>query len=284
MTRLWLNFTLAASLCYSFVSVSVSVSALATEFKWDADLNCISGRASSLETSHVDLNMLKNEHFDGDMNNANASMQSKVRREFAEYPQFLSRRKLFFGILTAKQSVNDHGQTITTVCDSLFGINLLAFGEASFSGEGDVNGNGNGDGDGEGRDPRTRNGKDSDGFSTTVFARIPVVGGILACKSKGQGQGQGQGQVRGNCDERNERNDLGELWFQLSHSLPNVSEATKSKHMVRLESRVVDYRPAISGLPPVNALRCAMYLNTQKYVHAYVMWRFHNHCYGNLLL
>ena len=263
MTRLWLNFTLAAALC-SFVS------ALATDFKWDADLNCISGRASSLETSHVDLDMLKNEHFDGDMNNASISIsiQSKVRREFAQYPQFLARRKLFFGILTAKQAVNDHGQIITTVCDSLFGISLLAFGEASFAG----------DGDGEGRDPRTRNGKDSDGFSTTVFARIPVVGGILACKS----QGQGQVHIRGNCDERDQGNDLGELWFQFSHSLPNVSQTTK-EHMVRLESRVVDYRPAISGLPPVNALRCAMYLNTQKYVHAYVMWRFHNHCYTNLL-
>lgn len=220
--------------------------------------------------------MLKNKNFDRDMNmnslgvRRRASILSNVRREFAQYPQFLARKKLFFGILTAKQAVNDHGQTITTVCDSLFGINLLAFGEASFAI----------DDEGEGRDTRTRkrNCKDSDGLSSTVFARIPVVGGILACK------GQGQVHTRGNCDERDEGNDLGELWFQLSHSLPNVSQSqTKEEHMVRLESRVVDYRPAISGLPPVNALRCAMYLNTQKYVHAYVMWRFHNHCYRNLL-
>jgi len=265
MTRLWLNLTLAAALC-SFVS------ALATDFKWDADLNCSSGRASSLETSHIDLG-------DTEMNSLRvrvlrASIQANVRREFAQYPQFVAGRKLFFGILTAKQAVNDHGQTITTVCDSLFGISLLVFGETSFAVDGDD------EGEGEGRYPRTRNCKN--GLNTVLFARIPVVGGVLACKSKGQVHARSNYGERG--DERDEGNDLGELWFQLSHSLPNASE-TNEEHinMVRLESRVVDYRPAISGLPPVNALRRAMYLNTQRYAHAYVMWRFHNHCYRNLL-
>lgn len=47
-----------------------------------------------------------------------------------------------------------------------------------------------------------------------------------------------------------------------------------------LETRIeCGYRPAIAGNPPVSRARSWTYRSTQSLFHAYVMWRFHNHCH-----
>lgn len=39
------------------------------------------------------------------------------------------------------------------------------------------------------------------------------------------------------------------------------------------------YRPSIAGYSPVSRVRALTYRSTQSLFHAYVMWRFHMHCY-----
>jgi hypothetical protein len=169
---------------------------------------------------------------------------SRARDELAKYPEFLGRKHLFFGLLTTKKTVNDTGDITMKVCDSFFGINLLAFGKTSFQ-----------------SGMRQR-----DGLSTVVLARIPIVGGMLVC--------QDISNHNSNIDD-----DLGEICFRLTHSKSNEPQRNDQ---IELESRVIDYKPAISGLPTVNILRRTLYMNTQRYVHAYVMKRFHDHCYESL--
>eukprot|EP00979_Chaetoceros_neogracilis_P004885 scaffold844_cov268-Chaetoceros_neogracile.AAC.27 len=175
------------------------VSALTSDFTWEANLDCNSGLASSLETSRL-LKLDKVIERDASF--------SRARDELAQYPEFLGRKRLFFGLLTTKKTVNDNGDITMKVCDSMFGINLLAFGETSFQ-----------------SGMRQR-----DGLSTVVLARIPIVGGMLVC--------QDISNHNSNIDD-----DLGEICFRLTHSKSNEPQRNDQ---IELESRVIDYKPAIS--------------------------------------
>jgi len=82
---------------------------------------------------------------------------------------------------------------------------------------------------------------------TTLQVTYPVMGGFLSGK---------------NCNEKN-----GELVF--------FADFDDN----RLETRVVDYQPAIAGAPKLlflSWLRRFIYRCTQSVTHAYVMWRFHD--------
>jgi len=219
-----------------FVASSCVVQSIG--FKWEQHLNP-NGKAESIECSSVSGSDL----FQG-------SILDKVESEFIDYPRFLARRKVLLGLFTAEKKFHGEADPTTRICDSLLGINLLTFGKTKTT-------------------RFTLKEKRVSGSCTVetrgVITRLPVVGGLLACRPKTNDASQ---------------SSVGTLTFQLTQSR---SKSPEFKDNLHIETRILDYEPAIAGKPPVNFLRKTVYLHTQRYFHAYVMWRFHNHCYNILV-
>mmetsp|Transcript_5633 Transcript_5633/g.8674 ORF Transcript_5633/g.8674 Transcript_5633/m.8674 type:complete len:236 (-) Transcript_5633:74-781(-) len=100
--------------------------------------------------------------------------------------------------------------------------------------------------------PQSRIQKNPDTYSKRLTVTLPIAGGLLAWKN----------------DKRNDI-DLGCLLF---------SFVQKPDRNFLIETEISGYHPAIAGGPPVSKIRKWTYQSTQSYVHAYVMWRFHNYC------
>mmetsp|Transcript_14348 Transcript_14348/g.19982 ORF Transcript_14348/g.19982 Transcript_14348/m.19982 type:complete len:236 (-) Transcript_14348:75-782(-) len=100
--------------------------------------------------------------------------------------------------------------------------------------------------------PQSRVQKDPGTHSKRLTVTLPIAGGLLAWKN-------------------NNRHDidLGCLLFSL---------VLKPDRNFFIETEISGYHPAIAGGPPVSKIRKWTYRSTQSYVHAYVMWRFHNYC------
>lgn len=201
-------------------------------FKWDAQLNSISGKATSVENSSLSGEDLYSD-----------TILKNVEREFMDYPQFLGRRKVLLGLFVAQKG--EDGTNIR-ICDSLLGINLLTFGKIETK--------------------RFKFKEMNEKLGCTIANRgvtvkIPILGGLLACQRK---------------TENKAVSNSGELHFQLTQSRSGDPQA---QDFLQIETRIKDYESAISGKPPLNFFRKALYLNTQSLLHAYVMHRFHSHCY-----
>ncbi len=181
------------------------------------------------------------------------SITDKAEHEFMNYPQFLSCRKVLLGLITTEKKFNEQKTPAIYIRDSLFGINLLAFGEMEAK--------------------RFKENKIDQETGCTVktigvTVLISVVGGLLSRKQKDHSH------------VASHLKSLGTLKFQLMKTL---SEEPQFKDNLRIETRILDFEPAIVGYPPVNFLRKTLYMITQRYFHAYVMWRFHRHCYNVIL-
>jgi hypothetical protein len=90
---------------------------------------------------------------------------------------------------------------------------------------------------------------------------------------------------RSDDDMIDREENCGEIWLQLlvSKQYHNGSGKREQETDLIIDTRLVNYRPAIAGNPPVSRLRRFVYLNSQRYLHAYVMWRFHDHCFKRLI-
>ena len=83
---------------------------------------------------------------------------------------------------------------------------------------------------------------------------LPIVGGLLARPSP--------------------KSTFGGLSFSLIQ---------QGSRQFALDTSICDgYQPAIAGAPPVNRVRAGVYRCTQSLLHAFVMWRFHRHCYASV--
>ena len=94
---------------------------------------------------------------------------------------------------------------------------------------------------------------------------LPILGGILTNEEDPQ--------------QSEENNSLGSLHFKLT-VIPSKNQATES--LLELETRVVEFKPALAGSAPVGILRKMIYLLSQRLVHAYVMWRYHKYISSEL--
>ena len=203
-------------------------------FKWEATLDA-DGLANSLESSSMPMPMQQ------DKESFCKAIISKAESEFIEYPFFLGRKNVLFGLFTAKSD----SEQMTQIQDSIFGINLLTFGEPKTTVFSDRSEN------------EQRRG---------VLVKLPVVGGLLACFKE--------------ANSNHDALSLGELSFQIAQTRskqPGIDDT------LQVETRVINYLPSIAGRPPINFLRKSLYLNSQRYLHAYVMWRFHKHCYNKVV-
>ncbi len=252
---------------------------VAAGFKWEAGLNSISGLAYSLERSSLSRSRgtmaSYQTHKQNDDNDPDLSR--KVKELFTSYPQFLGLRKCLLGAFVAKPSclLGEKGNpesliATTQICDFLFGINLLTFGQPTTVTY----------------RSRKKNEKIEGSYSieNEVVTDLPVIGGLLSCRNGGRKDGKIS--CTGSGSPHSSYGLLRFKFTQTCEILPyedgNPQASQELIETLRLETRVIDYKPALAGFPPVGRMRKSFYSSTQRLLHAYVMWRFHNHCYVNL--
>lgn len=137
-----------------------------------------------------------------------------------------------------------------SINDSLFGLNLLCFGNP--------------------RSTMTTM-KSNNGSRRRRFqVDFPVIGGLL------DGKRQVQATDSANISEHGCIRFVVEQEEVKVQDEDNTQLGRKFWSNVQIESSICDgYCPAISGGAPVNVIRKIAYLSSQSLVHAYVMWRFH---------
>lgn len=254
---------LLLSLHYTFITHG---SALATiDFQWEAGIDVHSGLAYSSETSRIakPCNCLIRDAI------------SKGKIKFSDYPQFLGRKNIMFGLLRAKSSRDRHGHSLTMMCAPILDISLISFGEPSITvtqcrNENYLN---------KSCEYQKRVSRHC------VMAKIPIVGGLLVCG----GNTKNRTELNMKATKMRIGENHGEIRLQLT--LPkhgrylckqNELYRQNEDDVIQIETRVVDYSPSIAGRPPIGNVRRFLYRHSQSYLHAYVMWRFHNHCYNSI--
>ena len=225
------------------------------KFQWIASLDAKSGIAESLETS---TSFLSESRLLREISDPSA-LRDKVRQIFYNYPYWLCNAGVTFGFLKARvvdlygvdeffASERERNLIIASTrtktnnsCNSAVQICTSIFGIDLLT-FGFSNRVDN-------KDEKIKNGATSVEFT--------VVSGLLAYKPA-------QGSIRFDA-------------YITDESLDCNSKQTNG---ILFESRVVNYRPAIAGASPVNPVRRLLYLTTQRYVHSYVMYRFHTYLHN----
>ena len=258
------NKNLTAVFTFIFILIHGNISrclSLRINYNWNASINSGTGIASSLESSSLALtNIEASSSGDG----GRRSARTDIQEIFSKYPDFLGKKSLSFGLLSARKNsqekisetdligdsmngrINDLAllttpQDVTEICLSLpiVNISLLTFGQ-----------------------PQTR--RFSEVNIHHVVTEIPILGGLLACRCRDS-----------DSDNNGAEQDFGRLQFALQEGNNNLQATT-------IETRIIDYKPAIAGCAPLNPIRKIAYLSLQRPIHAYVMKRFHHYCHENI--
>lgn len=103
-------------------------------------------------------------------------------------------------------------------------------------------------------------------YVSSNIVEFPVIGGLLSFSSE---------------RKRNKKEENGCIRFTLSSTTSKVN--SNNEKNLELKSQVLDYCPTISGAAPVSTFRKYLYLYTQPLVHAYVMKKYHEKCYNQLI-
>ena len=211
--------------------VMVVVNARSSNYQWYADLNQMTGRASSTEKSTIFLDKTKKKK-------KKMVNQHHVRTLFEQYPNYLNELFFFLHVIRDKNK-NDL---------RLGPITLLTFGKPRRR-------RSNWNIIQKYRNPLTRK-------SMTVV-QIPIQGGWLSAKKT--------------ITTTQNKKNLGFLQF-------SCTECSKSFQM---ETNIVNYLPTLARIGssslPIHPIGKYIYLKTQSYLHAFVMWRFHKYCHHSLL-
>ena len=252
------------------------------EFHWKASLNSETGRASAVELSELYQKRKRTRN-----------LETLAEELFEPYPRWLSDPKVVFGLLRTKPYKSEKGERGWAIQDVFLGKNLLIFGKIKSHHV-------------ESADNQLSNGKKKGALDIPVLGNLlalqflapavrpayfamnvffyeknkrtpkkirstkktttfdyPIIGGLLATTPK----------------ESNSPNDYGCIRFSLvEEKVQDPFQSHPTQYHVYLKSEVVDYTPAIAGCAPVPSFRQILYCNSQPFVHAYVMWRYHRRC------
>lgn len=228
-------------------------------FQWKASVNTISGIAYSTETSLVYVPSYQPTSCSSSITEIPSTrlkkFQLKAKKIFESYPYYISSGQVSLGLLRSSNSIKSSnnkddncyfptGQwsNVISLRDRFLSINLLQFGECQST-------------------------LINTFKRTEVLCEIPIVGGLLAYKGRSEDK------------ESSTPREFGALQFKLIEKPPCGSD--KDESVMIFETRILSYKPAlcssVSG-PPIHPVRKMLYLYTQRYVHAFVMWRFHGWC------
>lgn len=226
------------------VLLTSRVQAIGIHYNWQANINP-TGLANSIETSHKEYNSKDNNFFENLLKNPKG-LGNLIGKEFKLYPYFLSQRNVLLGLI---QVIQEEKCTYIKLNLPRTSFTLFKFGTPKSelqqwcTGVEDVRG------------------------SIAIATTIPILGGILTLEHP-----ESSLQFKSICNY---------------HSSPSYTLYKNDKEYivknhdlnVHLETRIVDYKPSLVGMPP-KRWRKVLYLNTQRYFHVYVMRRFHGHVYS----
>jgi hypothetical protein len=139
-----------------------------TRYKWHSAIDNATGLASSIETTNLLNNdgtirqVIQRFHDYEDMNGR--SCCEKVRKIFAEYPEFLKKKSLSFGLLATKKKKSTGVKEVCVPVPFIKKRPLLIFGKGAT--------------DSFTISSSTKN-------TTQVVTEIPIIGGILNCNCQG---------------------------------------------------------------------------------------------------
>jgi len=236
-------------------------------YQWNANLHQSTGIATSFEQS-----IFYNKHQPSICNPSSWHRPSSlsttkeqitkhiIQDVFSSYPNFLTKPSLTFGLCRSvpldveKEDCNHHLQT------SLLHLNVLTFGK-----------------------PRivkpSKHMNDRLSTAEVVYCiEIPIEGGLLAnVESKSS---------KISKSKKKKEEDHGCLrftWLQTKQQNNNEQQDikyTKHQHpeIILITEIRGNYRPTLAGNKlPISNMRKILYYSTQRMVHTYVMWRYHDY-------
>lgn len=212
------------------VAFTTQAATVPTNFKWRAHLNRDTGIATSCEesTAVFPVSEAISPH----------QISEAAKRIIQEYPKFLSRPSLTFGLLKTKHTTGKQSD----LCTSMYNLKLLSFGYSKHTSRTICN-----------RIVR----RYSPGSNTMVILcsfETPILGGLLS-----QSYGHDKGCLR----------------FTLLRNESN-SKQHHELHAVFVTEIDGPYKPSLAGTSlPRSRIKSAVYCATQRMFHEYVMWRFH---------
>ena len=244
-------------------------------YQWNANLHQQTGIATSFEQSIFHYkhhqppicNVEDDDGFSDVLHRTPLSMTKTkhmrhiIQEIFCSYPKFLTKPSLTFGLCRSIPStVKDCNHLLQT---SLLHLNVLTFGKPRIV------------------KPSTKhifmNGKPSSKEKEVICCiDIPIEGGLLAnveSKSKTTNKSKKKNEDHG-C--------IRFTWLQTTQ--PNKQQHTK-KHIKYQHPEIIliteirgNYRPTLAGDKlPISNMRKVLYYSTQRMVHTYVMWRYHDY-------
>jgi hypothetical protein len=199
-----------------------------TKFKWRTSFNRDTGIATSCEESST---LFSNAPL------AFGRIAKHSQEIIEEYPKFLTKRSLTFGLLKTRNVSAKQIDLCTSICP----LNLLSFGSPTDT-------------------SNTIRKRLAHEYSGTVLYSLetPILGGLLSQSSKRE--------CANKCEE-------GLLRFTL---IQKGNTPSNSLNILFVTEIAGSYRPSIAGkLYPRSKIRSAIYCTTQRIFHEYVMWRFH---------
>lgn len=266
-----------------FVIISTAYKYKRTTYQWKANLHRSTGVATSFEQS-----IFKSSTSTSTLSASKDSQNIIIilQEIFSRYPKYLSRPSLTFGLCktSSSSSLLPSSSSITNnLQSSILHLNLLSFGtprliqSSSSSSKKKLL-----------KDTKycrqSINSMNDDNVDIICCVEIPIVGGLLA-------------NINIDCKEEVEDNGCLRFTFlqqqQQSTTTPQ-STNNNNNHDNQITTRIVlttqiagNYRPTIACgtssssssrlLLPISKFRKLVYCSTQRMVHTYVMWRYHDH-------
>lgn len=230
-------------------------------FTWRANLNGLTGVATSFEQS-----VFQPKNNDDIVHpSTNTKVQKIVQDIFSQYPIYLGSPSLTLGLCrsvdssTTSHVMNENEESYCNLQTSLFHFNMLSFGKPRLKSNKKIRSTI--------VDNVCRFSVDTD---TTIIkdgeiiccVEIPIVGGLLANVDDSISTGSNE--------------DHGCLRFTWLQTQPNNYQHTSK--IIILTEIAGRYQPKLAGTKlPISKLHNILYCSTQRMLHVYVMWRYHDH-------
>ena len=266
-----------------FVIISTAYKYKRTTYQWEANLHRSTGVATSFEQS-----IFKSSTLTSTLSASNYSQKNIIiilQEIFSRYPKYLSRPSLTFGLCkTSSSLLLPSSSSITNnLQSSILNLNLLSFGTPSII----IQSSSSSSKKKLLKDTKycqSINSMNDDDDNVTIICcvEIPIVGGLLANTNKID------------CKEEVEDNGCLRFTFLQQQQQSTTPQSTNNNnHDNQITTTIVittqiagNYRPTIACgtsssssrlLLPISKFRKLVYCSTQRMVHTYVMWRYHDH-------
>ncbi|KAL7574440.1 hypothetical protein ACA910_015813 [Epithemia clementina (nom. ined.)] len=236
-------------------------------FVWQAAVNRTTALASAREESQVPSTRLVSYLlYQAACQTKNADLLDLSQKMFTSYFPWLCSGRVTFGLLKAVVHEKDRSIEIK---DRLFGVKLLRFGQPQ----------------GNRLSAKTTSSsqvstiQEPEETTTQCIWSFPITGGLMTVSATPQENAKNKASSRAGSRGSMVFIFNKTTWQQPQQDGTNLGD-DKNMEQVRcsIRTELVDYRPAVVGRAPANWIRTGLYLGSQSFIHAAVMWRFHGYC------